>query len=85
MSYTQADYDEMRRCAKRELDKRLHFYPKWIASGKMTQEQADFEIAGMKKIYDYFDYMQKNVEPEQTSLFNTNDFTKNKSMYEWGI
>ena len=85
MQLTQTDIDEMRRCAKRELNKRLTFYPKWIAAGKMTQEKADFEIAGMKKICDYFDYMQRNIEPEQTSLFNTNDFTKNKSMYEWGM
>lgn len=81
MIYKQADYDEMRRCAKRELDKRLAFYPKWISSGKMTQEKADFEIAGMKKIYDYFTDKLSNVTPEQTSLFDTNSFTRHKSIY----
>lgn len=85
MNYTEADFDEMRRCAKRELDKRMSFYPKWIAAGKMTKEKADFEIAGMKKIYDFFEHIQYNAAPEQTSLFNTNDYTKNKSMYEWGM
>lgn len=85
MQPSQTDIDEMRRCAKRELDKRMSFYPKWIAAGKMTQAKADFEIAGMKKIYEYFDNLQRNIEPEQTSLFDANDFAKNKSMYEWGM
>ena len=69
LKYTSSDFDEMRRCAKRELNKRINFYPKWIESGKMTQEKADFEIEGMKKICDYFDYMQIHAEPEQQSLF----------------
>lgn len=69
MQITNADIDEMRRCAKRELNKRLNFYPKWIASGKMTQEKADFEISGMKKICDYFDYLQIHSAPEQQTLF----------------
>lgn len=69
MQLTQTDIDEMRRCAKRELNKRINFYPKWIAAGRMTQEKADFEIAGMKKICDYFDYMQIHAKPEQQTLF----------------
>ena len=69
INFTRADFDEMRRCAKRELNKRINFYPKWIAAGKMTQEKADFEIAGMKKICDYFDYMQIHAKPEQQTLF----------------
>ena len=66
---TLADIDEMRRCAKRELNKRINFYPKWIAAGRMTQEKADFEIQGMQKICDYFDYMQIHAAPEQQTLF----------------
>ena len=58
MNLTQADIDEMRRCAKRELVLRLSVYPKRVIAGKMKQEQADFEIQGMKKIADYFDWLQ---------------------------
>lgn len=59
----------MKRCAKRELDKRKSFYPKWVAQGKMTQEKADFEIQGMSEILEYFEYLQIRQSPEQQSLF----------------
>ena len=61
--------DSMRRCAKRELEKRKSFYPKWVASGKMSQQQADFEIQGMQDIVDYFDWLQIHTGPEQQTLF----------------
>ena len=66
---TLSQIDSMRRCAKRELEKRKNFYPKWIAQGKMTQEKADFEIQGMQEIVDYFDWLQIHSVPEQTKLF----------------
>ena len=69
MKLSNADIDEMRRCAKREYGKRLNFYPKWVAAGKMTQAQADFELGGMKKICDYFDWLQIHATPEQQTLF----------------
>lgn len=83
MQLTSTDIDTMKRCAKRELDKRENFYPKWIAAGKMTQEKADFEIEGMKKIYEYFCWLQTHQEPAQQALFNTNAFEKHKSMYDF--
>jgi len=69
MQLTSTDIDTMKRCAKRELDKRENFYPKWIAAGKMTQEKADFEIEGMKKIYEYFCWLQIHAGAEQQKLF----------------
>ncbi len=69
MQVTKNDIDEMRRCALRELNKRKNFYPKWIASGKMTQEKADFEIQGMQKIVDYFNWLDIHTGPEQQNLF----------------
>ena len=69
MQLTLSKIDNMRRCAKRELDKRKSFYPKWVASGKMTQEKADFEIQSMQEILDYFEYLQIHQGPEQQSLF----------------
>ena len=69
MQLTLSKIDNMRRCAKRELDKRKNFYPKWVAAGKMTQEKADFEIQGMSEILEYFEYLQIHQSPEQQTLF----------------
>lgn len=66
---TKTDIDLMLRCAKRELNKRQWFYPKWIKSGKITQEQADFEILGMQKIVKHFEFLQIYGMPEQQKLF----------------
>lgn len=63
------EIDLMRRCAKRELNKRKYFYPKWIESGKMTKEQSEFELEGMKKIVEYFDWLHIHTSPEQQKLF----------------
>jgi|SRR5215472_4510478 len=41
---------EQLRCARRELAMRRNVYPKWVANGKMKQEDADREIAGMQAI-----------------------------------
>lgn len=42
---------ELVACAGREVGLRKGVYPKWVASGRMTQEQADKEIAMMETIY----------------------------------
>lgn len=34
----------------REIRYREFLYPKWVASGKMTQQKADYQIAVMKAI-----------------------------------
>ena len=69
MQITLTKIDSMKRCAKRELNKRKSFYPKWIEQGKMTQEIADFEIQGMQEIVEYFEYLQLHTTPEQQTLF----------------
>lgn len=51
-------------CARRELAMRRRVYPKWVESGRMTQETADREIACMAQIAE--DYKAKS-EP---SLFD---------------
>lgn len=43
--------DDMIRCAGRELGIRRTVYPKFIASGRMKQDEADREIARMDAIY----------------------------------
>ncbi len=53
--------DEMKlKVAKRELTMRKKVYPGWVRLGRMKQNQADYEIAGMQAIVD--DYSQV-VEP----------------------
>lgn len=66
--YKLSDIDLMLKCAKRELNKREYFYPKWIQKGKMTQEQADFEIEGMKRIVEHFQLLRIYGMPEQMKL-----------------
>ena len=45
---------DLHACATRELAMRRGVYPKFIASGRMTQEQADREILLMGEIIDHF-------------------------------
>jgi len=65
MNITETDIDEMRRCAQRELNLRLLVYPKRVLAGKMKQEQADYEISGMRKIFEYFSSIQKTASFQQ--------------------
>jgi hypothetical protein len=37
-------------CVERELKMRKSVYPRWVASGRMKQEKADYEIAAMTEI-----------------------------------
>jgi len=38
---------EQIKCVKREIEKRKSFYPKWVAAGKLTQQEADYQIEAM--------------------------------------
>ena len=38
------------RCVGRELGLRRNVYPKWVASGRMNQADADREIAAMEAV-----------------------------------
>lgn len=42
--------EEKRQCAEREAKMRRRVYPRWVADGRMKQEQADREIAIMDEI-----------------------------------
>lgn len=66
---TLEEIDFMRRCAKRELSKREFFYPKWVASGKLPEKKAEFELEGMRKICSHFDWLQIHSSPRQMRLF----------------
>jgi cbb3-type cytochrome oxidase cytochrome c subunit len=41
---------EQIKTARRELSKRKHFYPKWVAAGKMTPADARRKIEAMDAI-----------------------------------
>lgn len=50
---------EKRAAAERELKMRRRVYPRWIASGRMTQAEADREIRVMEAIA--ADYAEPNL------------------------
>lgn len=75
---------EMINCADREISLRFAVYPKRIAAGKMTKEQADKEIHLMQLIKNSLKKIYNNQAPEsvQQVFFNLEDY-KNKSNDYW--
>ena len=61
-------YDKLA-CARRELRMRRKVYPRRVANRKMSQEQADREIALMEAIVADYDRSSSVMEPE---LFDGN-------------
>ncbi len=43
---------EQIKCVKREISMRERVYPRFVKKGKMTQDEADREIAAMKAVLD---------------------------------
>lgn len=46
---------EMRECAEREVRQRKRVYPRWVATGRMSKQFADRQIAVMEAIARHFD------------------------------
>lgn len=46
------------KCVEREIGMRGRVYPRWVASGKMTQAKADFELRAMRAVLDTLEKMQ---------------------------
>lgn len=44
--------DHQMASVERELGYRRRLYPKWVANGKITQKEADHELACMKAVLD---------------------------------
>jgi hypothetical protein len=57
------DYDKLT-CAVRELGFRQRTYARLVANGKMSQAQADHQIAVMKAIADDYQKRSAQVEPQ---------------------
>lgn len=55
--------DEQIKCVGREIGMRKNVYPKFLKSGRITQEKADHEIAAMEAVYETL----KRVKDEQTA------------------
>lgn len=75
--------EQMINCAKREVAFRYRVYPRLIANGKMTAEQADKEKAlmyaiqkALQKIYD-----GTAPKPVQQSFLNAQEYIKPKQHY----
>lgn len=46
-------YDDMIACCRRELALRKRCYPKWVNQDRMSQAQAEHELACMQAIHDH--------------------------------
>ncbi len=56
-------------CVKREVAMRKRVYPRWIATGKMTKEDADRQTATMEAVAATLeDLVAKEKEATQPSL-----------------
>ena len=67
--------EKLKKCCEREAQLRKNVYPKWVASGKMTQEEADNEIRLMFLAAACFNKILKGEAKEvQNKLFNTQDY-----------
>lgn len=51
--------DRQIKCLAREVALRKSVYPKWIASGRMKQDEADDEIAAMEGALKSLEFMKK--------------------------
>lgn len=55
-------------CVGRELGMRKRCYPKWVSSERMTQKEADQEIAAMEAVYKT---MREVADKNQLKLFES--------------
>ena len=66
---------EQMKCVKREIEKRKSFYPRWVSEGKMTQNEADYQIEAMEYVYNTL---------HAVSEFQLNFIAKNQNLFEKG-
>jgi len=44
------DIDRQIACVRREVSMRRRVYPRWVSTGKMTQDEADRQISTMEAV-----------------------------------
>ena len=54
-------------CVRREISMRRRVYPGWVSSGRMTQDQADQELARMQAVLETLQGLMP-PEPKQEAL-----------------
>jgi hypothetical protein len=64
---------EQMKCVKREIDKRKNFYPRWVSEGKMTQQEADYQIETMEYVYNTLQAVKD---------FQMNFIAKNENLFK---
>ena len=64
---------EQMKCVKREIDKRKSFYPRWVREGKMTQQEADYQIETMEYVYNTLHALNE---------FHINFIAKNENLFK---
>ena len=73
---------KLKECCAREAALRKNVYPKWVNSGKMTQEKADEEIYLMQLAAASFNKILQGKAPEiQQTLFDLKPFEPPKQRY----
>lgn len=74
---------ELINCAKREVALRYRVYPRLVANGKMTQQQADKEKAWMYSIQKALQKIYDGTAPlpVQQSFLDAQDYIKPKNYY----
>jgi hypothetical protein len=55
------------KCVGREIGMRRNVYPKFVGSGKMSQEKADYEIAAMTAVYETLKNLRTASAPPEGS------------------
>ncbi|MBQ9149835.1 hypothetical protein IJX73_02780 [bacterium] len=77
--------EKLKKCCAREAELRKKVYPKFISTGKMTQQEAEEEIKLMQIAAACFDKILKGNAPEiQQQLFNIEQYntTTKKSDFD---
>jgi len=55
---------ELVACVGREVGLRRGVYPKWVATGRLSQDKANKEIAMMQEVYDRLKQQLHEAEPD---------------------
>lgn len=65
---TAVSLNEQIRCVGRELGLRKNVYPRFLRSGRITQEKADHEIAAMEAVYETLKRLRAEAESPRVGV-----------------
>lgn len=58
------DINAQIRCVGREIGLRIATYPKFVKAGRMTQEEADHELAAMHAVHETLKKLKAMASPK---------------------